>query len=237
MIKTMQRRICIILAALVICLGVAGLAVAEIAVRDGQIIAFLGDSITAQGFQNPTGYVNLTIAGLKSNGIRVTAIPAGIGGHKSNQMLKRLKKDVLDKNPDWLILSCGVNDVWHGTQGVSLNEYKLNITAIVEQCQDAGVNVLILTATVIGERLDNDNNRTLAPYNEFLRTLAKEKHCRSADLNAMFQKRIETNSKPGNQLTTDGIHMNSEGDRLMAEGILRAFGLNRTQMNKAKKSW
>jgi lysophospholipase L1-like esterase len=237
MIKTNQRRISILIAMLVLCWGVAGIAVAEIAVKDGQRIAFLGDSITAKGFLNPNGYVNLTIAGLKANGIRVIAIPAGIVGHKSNQMLKRLKKDVLDRNPDWLILSCGVNDVWHGTHGVSLDEYRVNIAAIVEQCQDADVRVLILTATVIGEELDSGYNMKLAPYNEFLRTLAIEKNCRLADLNAMFQKHIVTRSKPGYLLTTDGIHMNSEGDRLMAEGILRAFGLNRSQMNKAKESW
>lgn len=64
MIKTNQCRISILIAMLALCWGVAGLAVAEIAVKDGQRIAFLGDSITAKGFLNPNGYVNLTIAGL-----------------------------------------------------------------------------------------------------------------------------------------------------------------------------
>jgi lysophospholipase L1-like esterase len=210
---------------------------ADIVVKDGQKIAFLGDSITASGWINSTGYVKLTIAGLKANGIRTTAIPAGISGHRSDQMLERLERDAIDKKPDWMILSCGVNDVWHGVRGVPLERYKINIRAIVEKCRAAGVQVLILTATVIGEELDNDYNRKLTPYNEFLRSLAKERKCLLADINAIFQERIKAGSKNGHVLTYDGVHMNPEGDKVMAIGILRAFGLSTSQIKKARKAW
>lgn len=93
---------------------------AEIAVKSGEKIAFLGDSITAGGWSSPAGYVRLVIAGLAANGVTAEAVPAGISGHKSNQMLARLEKDVLSKKPQWMTLSCGVNDVWHGPNGVPL---------------------------------------------------------------------------------------------------------------------
>lgn len=210
---------------------------AQIAVKDGQKIAFLGDSITASGWSSPTGYVNLTMAGLKANGISAIAIPAGIGGQKSNQMLERLKRDVLEEKPGWMILSCGVNDVWHRAQGVPLDQYKANITAIIEQCRVARVKVVILTTTVIGEELDNEDNKKLTPYNEFLRSLATKKKCLLADINAMFQKRIEASPKTGRVLTSDGVHMNPEGDKVMAVGILRVFGLNIAQIKKAQEAW
>jgi lysophospholipase L1-like esterase len=221
-------------------LAVAGAALtvrAEIAVKDGQKVAFLGDSITQQGWGEPAGYVHLVMAGLEANGIKATPVPAGIGGHKSNQMLERLQRDVLDKRPDWMTLSCGVNDVWHGARGIPLDEYKTNISAIIERCQAAGVKVVILTATVIGEELENDNNRKLAAYNEFLRALAKEKNCPLADLNAMFAQAIKASGKPGRVLTSDGVHMNPAGDRLMAQGILQAFGLDDAQLKKAQEAW
>jgi lysophospholipase L1-like esterase len=216
---------------------VALTAAAELAVKDGQKVAFLGDSITEGGWGNPAGYVRLVVAGLAANGIKVTPVPAGISGHKSNQMLERLRRDVLDKKPDWMTLSCGVNDVWHGANGVPLEAYRTNIVAILEQCQAAGVQVLILTATVIGEELDNDNNRKLAPYNEFLRSLAKERNCRLADLNAMFQEAIKASGRPGRAFTSDGVHMNSAGDQLMARGVLQAFGLSEAQLNQAREGW
>jgi lysophospholipase L1-like esterase len=210
---------------------------AEIAVKGGQKVAFMGDSITAGGWGSPGGYVRLVIAGLEANGVKAAPVPVGISGHKSNQMLERLKRDVLDKKPDWMTLSCGVNDVWHGANGVPLDKYKANITAIIDQCQAAGVKVMILTATVIGEELENDNNKKLAPYNEFLRGLASEKKCLLADLNGMFQEVIKASAKPGRVLTSDGVHMNPTGDQLMAKGILQAFGLDDAQMKKSREAW
>ncbi|MGZ4965063.1 MAG: SGNH/GDSL hydrolase family protein, partial [Limisphaerales bacterium] len=171
-------------------------------------------------------------------GIEADAIPAGISGHKSNQMLERLQRDVLDKNPDWMTLSCGVNDVWHGAKGIPLDQYKTNITAIVDQCQAKGVKVMILTATVIGEDLQNDNNKKLVAYNGFLRTLAKKKKCPLADLNNIFQRALKGSpAKEALKFTRDGVHMNPDGDRLMAQGILQAFGLSRKQLKTAEDSW
>ncbi len=231
------------------------LASAEIAVKSGEKIAFLGDSITQGGWSNPAGYVRLVIAGLEANGIKAEPVPAGISGHKSDQMLARLNKDVLSKKPQWMTLSCGVNDVWHGPRGVPLDDvmaksgtydekvstrgtYQKNITAIIDQATAAGVKPVMLTATVIHENLSSKENGLLAPYNDFLRQLAKEKKVPMADLNAMFAERIKAENKPNVKvLTSDGVHMNGEGNKLMAIGVLKAFGLNEAELDKAKASW
>src|SRR5688500_16435305 len=107
---------------------------AGIAVKSGEKVAFLGDSITQGGWGNPKGCVKLTVAGLKANGVEVDVVPAGISGHKSNQMLERLERDVLSKKPQWMTLSCGVNDVWHGVKGVPFEDYKKNIRELVDKC-------------------------------------------------------------------------------------------------------
>lgn len=246
---------CLLLSLITVNLVTPSLATAEIAVKSGEKIAFLGDSITQSGWGNPAGYVRLIIAGLEANGVKAEPVPAGISGHKSNQMLARLDKDVLSKKPQWMTLSCGVNDVWHGAGGVPLNDamakagpydnqvatrgtYEKNITAIINQATAAGVKPVILTATVIRENLDNKENALLAPYNDFLRQLAKQKNLPLADLNALFQERIKAENKPNEKvLTNDGVHMNTEGDKLMAIGVLKAFGLNDGQIEKAKAAW
>ena len=208
------------------------------AALDGKKIAFMGDSIT-EGGAAPNGYVTLAIRGLAANGIKATAIPAGISGHKSNDMLARLEKDVLAKKPDFMTLSCGVNDVWHGANGIPLDKYKENITQIVDKCQAAGIKVVILTSTMIGEDQPNPNNQKLAAYNDFLKTLAKEKKCLLADLNADMQAGIAKAGadKKGNLYTGDGVHMNPLGNQMMATGVLKAFGLTAEQLAKAKTDW
>jgi lysophospholipase L1-like esterase len=240
-------------AALLLC--VAPSVRAEILVKTGDKVAFLGDSITQGGWGNPAGYVRLVMAGLVANGVNAVAVPAGISGHKSNQMLERLEKDVLSKKPQWMTLSCGVNDVWHGARGVPLDEamaaagkydekvaergtYKANITKIIDAAIAAGAQPVVLTATVIQENLESPENIRLAPYNAFLRELAAARKLPLADLNAMFQERIRKEDKPGTKtLTSDGVHMNSAGNELMAEGVLKAFGLNDAEMAKARESW
>jgi len=208
----------------------------NVAIKNSESIAFLGDSITQFGADLPGGYVRLVVSGLKANGITVTPYPAGISGQHSTEMLERLDRSVLSNKPTWMTLSCGVNDVWHGDRGVPLEPYKANITALVDQAQAAGVKVMILTATMISEDPANANNVKLAAYNDFLRQLAQAKKCPLADLNADMQAAIKPGIK-GDQLTNDGVHMNPAGDQMMAAGVLRAFGLNEAQLQKARDYW
>ena len=231
-----------VLAALIVTLLSSAMTTAEeLPVKSGEKIAFLGDSITAAGSNSASGYVWLVIHGLEANGIKTTPIHAGVSGHKSNDMLARLDRDVISKKPDWMTLSCGVNDVWHGVNGVPLDQYKKNITEIVDKCQAAGIKVMILTATMIQEDQSNDNNKKLADYNAFLRDLAKEKKCLLADLNAEMQAAVKVPEgappRKGNLLTVDGVHMNPLGNEMMATGILKAFGLTDEQMQKAREAW
>jgi lysophospholipase L1-like esterase len=216
---------------------------AEIPVKPGDKVAFLGDSITQAGQGNPGGYVQLVGTALAANGVKIEIIGAGISGHKSDQMLERLERDVLSKKPQWMTLSCGVNDVWHGERGVPLENYKKNITQIVDRVQAADIKVVLLTSTMIGEDQANPNNQKLVSYNEFLKTLATEKKCLFADLNAEMQSALADATKPQpksnkkNLLTTDGVHMAFPGDIMMAVGVLKGLGLNGTELAKASEAW
>jgi len=207
-------------------------------VKSGQKVAFLGDSITQFGWQHPDGYVNLVIRGLATAGVQAEPIPAGVSGNTSRDMLGRLKTSVLDKQPDWMTLSCGVNDVWHGLTGCDLETYKKNITAIVDQAQAAKIQVMILTATMIQEA-DNANNQKLAAYNDFLRSLAQERKLPLADLNEEEREALKSipPDAPYKHLTVDGVHMNAHGNQMMALGVLKAFGLGDAQLAQVKERW
>lgn len=214
---------------------------AEIAVKSGDKIAFLGDSITYYGGATPSGYCNLVLSALAANGVKAEAVFAGVSGNKSNQMLERLDADVLAKSPNWLMLSCGVNDVWHGEKGVPLPDYEKNITAIVDKAQAAGIRVVILTSTMIGEDAENDNNRKLEEYNAFLRKLAVEKKCLIADLGSAMKSQVAAEIAEGRTagtlLTVDGVHMNPLGNIMMASAILKTLGLDAAQLAASEQTW
>ena len=208
-------------------------------VNKGETVAFMGDSITQFGAQSSGGYVHLVESGLAANGIDIKIIPAGISGNKSDQMLARLDGQVLKKKPEWMTLSCGVNDVWHGERGVPLEAYKKNITEIVNRCEKAGVKVMILTSTQISLPVTNANNVKLADYNAFLHALAKERNLPLADLNDDMAAQQEAFKAAGinRSLTVDGVHMNTYGNIMMAKGVLSAFGLDAAQLATAEKQW
>lgn len=222
-----------VIALLTLHLGLS--AQAEVIIKKGDKIAFLGDSITQAGAR-PGGYCQIVMNALNKKGLEVTPKYSGISGHKSNQMLARLEKDVLSHKPQWMTLSCGVNDVWHGKRGVSLEDYQKNITSIVDQAQAAGIKVIILTSTMIKEDQSNDLNQKLKGYNEFLMQLSKDKKCLLADLNGLMQKTIKTIEKnaKGNTVTSDGVHMNPAGNLMMAKGILSVMGFSDEELEALK---
>ena len=203
----------------------------ELIVKDGDTLAFLGDSITQHGQERADGYVNLVIRSLACEGVRVKPVKAGVGGEKSNDMLRRVAR-VLSRKPDVMTFSCGVNDVWHHdwNKGVSLEDYGKNVSAIFDKCDAAGCRVVVLTANMFEnkEMEKSKYNVMLAPYNEWLREEAKRRGYPVADVNAgMWEAHAEN---PAVKLTRDGVHMNPGGDRLMARCVLRALGMAEPQV-------
>jgi lysophospholipase L1-like esterase len=212
----------------------------NIIVKPGEKVAFLGDSITYRGAIEPMGYVRLVVTGLAANGVKIEPIYAGVGGHTSIDMLRRVDNDVLSKKPDWITVSCGINDVYRGKDGVSVEDFKKNITGIVDKAQAAGVKVLILTATLMNDTPDAPLNVTSLPYNGFLRALAKERNLLLADVNAdmrAFAVVSEEERRKNGPMTMDGVHMATFGNEVMATGVLRAFGLDEAQLDKAREAW
>ncbi len=232
----------------------------KLVVKAEEKIAFMGDSITAGGV-GKTGFITLVMDTLNKEGLHLTSVPAGQSGNRSKDMLARLDQSVISQKPNWMVLSCGVNDVWHFTlrlgnrsfEGIPLEEYKENIRSIIKKSEAANIKVMILTSTMIGEDPEKDTNQTLIPYNDFLREIAKEKNLPLADLNKDMQAALkEIPNQEGkakmfgepdyarnikNKLTADGCHMNNLGNIMMAKGILRSFGLSEEKIVAAEKSW
>jgi lysophospholipase L1-like esterase len=192
-------------------------------VGDGERLAFLGDSLTQGGWEKPDGWVRTVVSELGRRGVEVEVIPAGMGGHRSVEMAARLQADVLDQHPDAVLVSCGVNDVWGGDDGVALDAYSGHLEDIVIRCQAAGARVAILTSTIIGEDLDGDANRRLASYNDFLRDLAGRRGCLRIETNGAFVDAVRSGPGTGDHLTDDGVHFNTRGEAVMAAAVLEAI--------------
>ena len=184
----------------------------------------------------PAVSLNLVTKGLDTLGVKIDPIPKGVGGNKSNDMLARLKTDALDKKPDWLLLSCGVNDVW--SRSIDLDTFKKNITSIVDQAQAAGIKVMIVTPTPIYE-LGVSEFSKLSDYVAWEIQLAKDRKLPSPTKTPLTSP-ISGRSRPIPTtafLTVDGVHPNPDGHQIIATTILEAFGVTPDQMTKVKEAW
>jgi acyl-CoA thioesterase I len=207
-------------------------------------IVTLGDSIT-QGGGRPGGYVWLMDQYLQTiySDHKIEIVNAGISGHKSSDMLARFQKDVLDKKPDLVTISVGINDVWHGftsdhpagygPRRVPLPEYRKNVEAMLKAANEAGVKVVLFTTTIFEDQPDSPRNTRIAAYNDALRELAAQEGAILADQNAAFMAAWGQNRASGAKLTSDQVHMAPAGDTLMAQTALLALGVPQKALDAA----
>lgn len=213
--------------------------------RNVNRVVCLGDSIT-QGGEGPGGYVWLLRHYLKAlypatNGDgQIEVVNAGISGHRSNDMLARYQKDVLDHKPDLVTISVGVNDVWHGfydnhpqgdgPRGIPIDQYRKNVEEMVSLAEKSGAKVAILSTTVIHEDLEGPENAKLTIYNAALKEIARKHRALFIDFQKPFKDMITAYRRETGArdllLTVDGVHMNALGNKVMAYTILNGLGIS-----------
>lgn len=203
------------------------------ALQKGETIVFLGDSITAGGV-GKKGYVTLIKQALaeKHKDLGITIVGAGISGNKVPDLQRRLEKDVLAKKPTLVVIYIGINDVWHGesdpARGTSPEKYEAGLKEIIGKIQGAGGRVVLCTPTVIGEKKEGANklDKKLDEYAEISRKVAKETKSTLCDLRKAFQDYLAKHNdgdKSQGVLTTDRVHLNDAGNKLVAETILKTI--------------
>ena len=195
-------------------------------------IVFFGDSITQAGV-DPGGYITVLGEMLVQKGLdkNYQLTGAGIGGNKVYDLYLRMEEDVLAKNPQTVVIWVGVNDVWHkkshGT-GTDADKFVKFYEAIIRKLRERQIEVLICTPAAIGEKTDfsNELDGDLNKYANIIRGLAQRTNCPLIDLRKVF---LEYNLKNNSQnlekgvLTTDGVHLNAAGNKLVADEMAKAL--------------
>jgi len=197
-------------------------------------VIFFGDSITNAGVK-PGGYITLMQEKIKQDGgPSYELIGAGIGGNKVYDLYLRFQEDVLDKKPDVVVIYIGVNDVWHkqsSQTGSDPDKFLAFYTAMIKKLQASGIQVIVCTPAVIGERTDFSNSLDgdLNRYSQMIRDLASKYGCRLVDLRKAFLEYNRVNNpdnKESGILTTDRVHLNPKGNQLLADLMFKGLSTN-----------
>lgn len=202
-------------------------------------IVFLGDSITQQAEDFEDGFISLIRQNLVQD--KFELVGKGIGGNKVSDLLTRYKSDVIDLNPDIVFIYIGINDVWHkydfGT-GSDIDLYEKGLRTIISDIKSLGSKIILCTPTVIGENtgdfvLGNQfkdvetmekMNGDLDTFSEVVRKLSNEYGTELLDLRKIFMDYLaenNINNDAAGILTTDGVHLNEQGNKLIADQMIK----------------
>ena len=188
-------------------------------------IIFFGDSITEQG-KGMLGFISIINRQIEAEDLvkKYQTIGAGISGNRVYDLLFRIENDVLSKSPNITVVYIGINDVWckirNGT-GLDIDRYEKFYRAVIVKLLASNSKIILCTPSVIGEKQNgqNEQDEDLNLYCDVVRKLAKEYSLQLCDLREAFVSHLQQFNYENlieGILTTDGVHLNEEGNKLVA---------------------
>lgn len=206
---------------------------ADFAIRDGETVVFLGDSITAAR-QYGKVIENYTLLRFPKRKARF--INAGKGGETARGSLDRLDQAVFAQGATLVTVAYGVNDIGWGMKADDAHkrEYLDAIGQIVDRCQRRGVRVFICSAAITSEEPDKAEHGFLQEMCDEGLALAKSRRAGTIDVQRTMrevQRRVlaanarqPDKAKHARMHVEDGVHLNDLGQVAMAFAILKGLG-------------
>lgn len=204
----------------------------DFALKNGDTVVFLGDSITAARTYGKI-IENYTLLRFPERKIRF--INSGIGGDTAAGGLERLERDVFAHQATVLTVAFGMNDIGWGVHADAEHRqaYLDAVRGIVSECRKRGVRVWLCSAAITGA--DPNTSET-----SFLQSMCDEGMALSRSLGGEaidvqrtmreIQKRVwkfnESITDPEKKYSlhaADGVHLNDLGQLAMAYAILKGW--------------
>jgi isoamyl acetate esterase len=139
---------------------------------------------------------------------------------------------VIDKKASLVFLYIGINDVWHSNSGngTPAKQFEQGLRTLVQELKSSGAEVVLATPSVIGEQPQGQNplDKMLDQYSAISREVAAQEGAILCDLRRAFFDHLQVFNPTGQKngvLTTDGVHLNSAGNLLLATVAARSLRL------------
>lgn len=199
-------------------------------------ILFFGDSITAL---RKGSVVTSELFAQKYP--QHTIVNKGIGGNDTNLARERFQRDVIDEKPDMLIFCFGCNDaaidVWKqkSVPRLTIEEYLGNLRFFIREMRSMGTEMIFWTSPpmVLVEGLkpyyggepytSNGFNFMLDRFLAAACGLMAEEGIETAHVNRAFREDTGSDEKKLVALLPDGMHPNSEGQKIIFKELCKAF--------------
>lgn len=146
--------------------------------------------------------------------------------HKVGHALDRFDTAVMAKNPDWVIISFGINDSWQD-QGpdsparISLDKFKQHLSYFIEKIKAVHGTAILMTPNPLGKRFEKYRHQQLKKYRNTCLSIARKHNIEAVDAWGIFRRKSRNASNGIDSLLMDGMHPNDSGHTLMADAVLQ----------------
>ncbi len=195
-------------------------------------IVFFGDSITdCERNRNDekslgNGYVKVLADKLRPiyPDMDIDLINKGVSGNEVCDLLARVRSDVIDLNPDAVVIMIGINNVIHKFKygkELNLKQFESDLTELLERLKEAGIAVIFLEPFLLPAP---DKLRMRKIFDEELKIIdrvASEICDEFVAYDEMFNGIVQ--SIPYTEYSADGVHPTHRGSRLIADTAIKAI--------------
>ncbi len=207
---------------------------ADLLLKEGDRMVFLGDSITQQ--QIYTRYV-MDYFALRYPELNVTFRNAGVSGDTAAGAIMRFEKDIIRVKPQVVSICFGMNDA--GYTAFDENRYQAYLaamTVLLSELKDIEATAVLLTPGPVDPDKGSNwldwpmYNEVLKKYGEGLKELAARQGVTIFDSRSLMME-VQTRAKaadPKFTMIADAIHPDEPGQALMAYGLITALGASGT---------
>ncbi|MFB9292087.1 SGNH/GDSL hydrolase family protein [Persicitalea jodogahamensis] len=187
-------------------------------------LLFHGHSVPAGYFKTPVvntlgAYPHQLLAKLKTRYpyAVINVLITAIGGENSEQGAARFQKDVLIHKPDVLFIDYALND-----RRIGLEKARQSWQAMIEQAQQAGIKVILLTPTPDLKVDMRDPENELRRHANQIRQLAVRYQTGLVDSYRAFDA-VRQQGDTLSHYMAQGNHPNEAGHALVADELVKWF--------------
>ena len=192
-----------------------------------RVVCF-GDSVTGVYYHTGSrrAYTDMLGIALRQGGpAAVDMVNAGISGNTTVDALARIERDVLDCRPDLVTVMFGLNDMTR----VSLDDYRSNLTAIVEKCRNIGAEVVLATPNNV-IHTSRRPTRRLIEYCDVVRELGQKLNVPVSDCYRELDAVRAAGRFDWRLLMSDAIHPNMDGHKRLAVQLAQTITRDRISL-------
>lgn len=205
------------------------------ATKDSLVIVFFGNSTTYPRKGVNHVYPERLDSILKQKGIPIHIYNASLPGSHSGSItnnsfhhiahaLDRFDTAVMQKNPNIVIISFGINDSWQDngkkTEGrITEPLFKKNLEYFIDKCNKVGAKVILMSPNPLGKKYAWYRKKQLNKYRKLCLLVAHKNKLPIVDVWKLFEKDARKKHQTIDNLLLDGMHPNDMGHILITNAL------------------